>query len=200
MGGMISAPSLIAILNSCKSPSDSATSSFNFAADQKNLVAEIAEMIIPKTDTPGAKDVGVQDIMETLLKDCYSEEQQKHFLAGLKTLEDESKKIGKSFIDLDNESRNQVLNIMKGLAQEEAKKNQEEKEKAAKEIDSESGATKQNQTKAAPPIPFFNLMRDLTLFGYYSSEYAINNEYNYQPVPGKYDGCITVDANANAYS
>lgn len=199
VGGAITAPSLAAILNSCKSPADSTSSNFTFATDHKSLVAEIAEVIIPKTDTPGAKDVGVQDIMEVLLKDCYDAAQQKHFLAGLKTVEEESEKLGGSFVSLSEDTKMKILDIMKEKADEEYKQNALEREKA-KEVDSETGATKTDHTSINPPTPFFTIMRDLTIFGYYSSEYAINNEYDYSPVPGRYEGCITVDENTKAYS
>ena len=96
VGGVVSAPSLVAILNSCKSPSDSTGSTFSLAKDYQSLLAEITEVIIPKTDTPGAKETKTAEIMEVLLRDCYSEEQQKHFIAGLKTTEEEAKKLAAS--------------------------------------------------------------------------------------------------------
>jgi hypothetical protein len=75
MGTALSAPTMIAMLDGCKS-STSTNSNFAFDADFKSLVAEIADVIIPKTDTPGAKDVGVGPFIELVLKDCYS---TKHF-------------------------------------------------------------------------------------------------------------------------
>ena len=199
VGGAISAPSLAAILNSCKSPSDSGTSGFAFDADQKSLVAEIAEVIIPKTNTPGAKDVNVQDVIEILLKDCYPEEQQKHFAAGLKDLEAESKKLGGGFVDLDNPNKLKALEVMRTKATEESEKNAKAKE-AAEQIDSESGAKKVDHMKKDPPIPFFTIVRDLTIFGYYSSEHGVTKEFDYLPVPGRFEGCVTIGPNTKAFS
>jgi hypothetical protein len=199
VGGAISAPSLAAILNSCKSPSDSGTSAFTFDADQKSLVAEIAEVIIPKTDTPGAKDLNVQDVIEILLKDCYPEEQQKHFAAGLKDIEAESKKVGGSFATLDSENKLKVLEIMRTKAAEESEKNAKAKE-AAEQIDSESGAKKVDHLKKDPPTPFFTIVRDLTIFGYYSSEHGVTKEFNYLPVPGRFEGCVTIGPGTKAFS
>lgn len=195
MGGAVTAPSLAAILNSCKSPSDSAASLFSLDTDQRSLLAEIAEVIIPKTDTPGAKDTGTPEVIEILLKDCYNEDQQKHFVAGLKDLEEESKKLGGGFASLDDAQKLTVLETMRDKARAE----REEAEKV-KILDSETGREKEDHTKKDPPVPFFTLVRDLTIFGYYSSEYGVTQAFEYSPVPGKYDPCIKVSPDQRAYS
>ncbi len=195
VGGAVTAPSLAAILNSCKSPSDSAASLFSLDTDQRSLLAEIAEVIIPKTDTPGAKDTGTPEVIEILLKDCYNEDQQKHFVAGLKDLEEESKKLGGGFASLDDAQKLTVLETMRDKARAE----REEAEKV-KILDSETGREKEDHTKKDPPVPFFTLVRDLTIFGYYSSEYGVTQAFEYSPVPGKYDPCIKVSPDQRAYS
>lgn len=195
VGGAITAPSLAAILNSCKSPSDSAASAFSLDTDQRSLLAEIAEVIIPKTDTPGAKDTGVAEVIEILLKDCYNEDQQKHFVTGLKDLEEESKKVGGNFVSLDDANKMAVLMTMR----DKAKAEREEADKV-KIVDAETGREKEDHTKKEPPIPFYTLVRDLTIFGYYSSEYGVTKAFEYSPVPGKFDPCIKVSPDQRAYS
>ncbi len=195
VGGAITAPSLAAILNSCKSPSDSAASTFSLDTDQRSLLAEIAEVIIPKTDTPGAKDTGVAEVIEILLKDCYNEDQQKHFIAGLKDLEEESKKLGSDFVSLDDANKMAVLLTLRDKARAE----REEAEKV-KIVDAETGKEKEDVSKKTPPIPFFTLVRDLTIFGYYSSEYGVTQAFDYSPVPGRFDPCIKVSPDQRAYS
>lgn len=191
----MTAPSLAAILNSCKSPSDSAASGFSLDTDQRSLLAEIAEVIIPKTDTPGAKDTGTPEVIEILLKDCYSEEQQKHFVAGLKDLEAESKKLGGSFVSLDEANKLAVVHTMRDKARAE----KEDAEKV-KIVDAETGKEKEDVTKKEPLIPFFTLVRDLTIFGYYSSEYGVTKAFDYSPVPGRFDPCMKVTPDQRAYS
>lgn len=199
MGGVAVAPGLAGILNSCKSASDTAAgSAFSLSKDQQSLLAEITEVIIPKTDTPGAKDLKVAEIMEVLLKDCYPETQQKHFTDGLKTVEEESKKLGGDFVSLKSEDKLKVLEIMKQAASTENEANKKKEE--AEQIDSESGQKKVDHGKDKPPVPFFYLVKDLTVFGYYSSKYGITEAFDYTPVPGRYDGCIKVGPDALAYS
>ena len=51
--------------------------------DQASIVSQIAEIIIPKTDTPGAKEAGVPAFIDQMLNEVYSEEDQKRFTSGL---------------------------------------------------------------------------------------------------------------------
>src|SRR5690349_20576208 len=72
MGGAISAPAVLGLLNGC-SPKQEALSwqPVFFSKVQAALVAEVADIIIPRTSTPGAKDVGVPGFIDTMLKDVY---------------------------------------------------------------------------------------------------------------------------------
>ncbi len=54
-----------------------------FTADQDTMVAEMTEVIIPSTSTPGAKAAKVNEIIDIILKDCYPQKDQKQFLDGL---------------------------------------------------------------------------------------------------------------------
>ncbi|WP_256005362.1 gluconate 2-dehydrogenase subunit 3 family protein [Pedobacter deserti] len=52
------------------------------AAEEK-LLGEIAEIIIPKTTTPGAKDLGLHLFVMKMVDDCYKPQDQKRFMSGL---------------------------------------------------------------------------------------------------------------------
>ena len=68
MGSAVTAPTMIAFLDGCKTK-DAATAGANFAfdTDQLTLVSEVAEVIIPKTDTPGAKEAKVGEFVQKML-------------------------------------------------------------------------------------------------------------------------------------
>lgn len=51
------------------------------------LVAEIAETIIPQSDTPGAKAAQVEQYILLMLKDCLSPQQRSAFFDGLRDFE-----------------------------------------------------------------------------------------------------------------
>jgi gluconate 2-dehydrogenase gamma chain len=102
LGFAISAPTISAVLNGCKATPDLAFKPVFFTEDQAALLAELSDIIIPRTDTPGAKDVGVPAFMDVLVKDCYTKEDQDKFLAALKEFDDQAKAtMGNTFLDLE---------------------------------------------------------------------------------------------------
>jgi hypothetical protein len=196
MGSALSAPTMIAMLDGCKS-STSGNTNFAFDADLKALVAEIADVIIPKTDTPGAKEAGVGAFIEIALKDCFSANQQNSFVEGLKKVEEEAEKAGGKFASLANDKKISVLKTMEAIAKSES----EVKEKKAKQIDSESGLEKKENSKEEVISPFFNLAKELTLMGYFTSEIGATQALEHVPVPGRFDACMTIDPKTQkAYS
>ena len=200
MGGALSAPTMIAMLEGCKSntATEAATSGFSFSTDYKNLVSEIAEIIIPKTSTPGAKDAGVGPFIEMMLKDCYNETQQEHFKKGLDNLEETAKKDygGKKFLELTPEQQTTLLKKFEQMAMVETKENEQPK----KIVDNETGLVKDPKSaepranekakRVVPPVPFFKLMKELTLLGYFTSEAGAKNALAYVAIPGRYEGCV----------
>lgn len=54
---------------------------------QEQLLAEVCETILPKTDTPGAKDLGLHLHVLKMLDDCTFNKHQRVFFTGLKQLE-----------------------------------------------------------------------------------------------------------------
>jgi len=87
IGGTLSAGTLATVLEGCKSGGDS-TAGKNFAITPEHgeMIGEIAEIILPKTSTPGAKEAKVPELIQFMLKECYKEDQQKSFFAGLDKL------------------------------------------------------------------------------------------------------------------
>ena len=87
LGGAISAPAALAILQGCsaKDPAVSAAAfkpKFLTAPSQMDIVTEIADIIIPKTDTSGAMDAGVPAFIDLVLADVYPKDAQERFTTG----------------------------------------------------------------------------------------------------------------------
>lgn len=167
MGAAVSASALSGILQGCKAaPELTYTPSF-FTEDQARIVMEVAEIIIPKTDTPGAKDAGVPGFIDVMLKDCYKKEDQDRFIAGLTAFDEEAKKAyGDSFIYCKPEQQVELVTNTHAAALTEAKENKEAKR------------------------PFILMAKELTLLGFFTSEPGATQVLQYVAVPGSYKGCI----------
>jgi hypothetical protein len=139
-----------------------------FSAESISFLDEVAETIIPATNTPGAKAAKVGAFMNTMVTDCYDEQNQKIFAEGLTKIEDASqKKFSTSFAKATPEQRKELLTA----------------------IDKEATAYKKSK-KDGDPAHYFSLMKQLTLLGYFSSEIGATQALRYVAVPGRYEGCI----------
>jgi hypothetical protein len=77
---------------------------------QEALLAEIVETIIPATDTPGAKELGIHQFVQKMVADCFEKKVQAGFTAGLNHVEEMAKKNGgSSFVALDQAGRTGLL-------------------------------------------------------------------------------------------
>jgi len=77
----------IMIATSCDFSSKAPTIQLNnvkLNLDDEQLLAELVEAIIPKTDSPGAKELNLHLFVMKMLDDCTSPEDQHKFTEGLK--------------------------------------------------------------------------------------------------------------------
>ena len=106
LGGALSAQLTAGLLGEVINLGDSVAVS----AGQQKLLAEVADTIIPTTDTPGAKAAGVEEFIVRVMRDCYPKAEQTEFYAGLARLDAESRKAhGKGFAELDAAKRHEML-------------------------------------------------------------------------------------------
>lgn len=151
-------------LSGCKN-NDKVVEGF-FTGKDISFFDEVAETILPKTDTPGAKDAEVGKFMASFSVDCYDEKQLKALKDGIKTLNDAAnKKYENDFIKI---SASQKQELLTG-------------------IDAEAKGFKQE--KEQPPH-YFTLMKQMVLLGFFTSKPGATQVLRYEPVPGKYHGCI----------
>lgn len=152
-------------LSGCRAP-EAAKRTVAFSPADIALMDEIAETIIPATDTPGAKAAHVGAVMAMLAHDCYDDASYASLRGGLQTIDDASRKHhGKSFMDSTPADRTALLN----------------------ELDAEQRAHTPKRS-AGEPVHYFRLMKELTLIGYFSSEIGCTKALRYVESPGSYDG------------
>ncbi len=168
LGGAVSAPAALAILQGCsaREPAPGASDYLprTLSADHFALVAAIADIIIPKTDTSGAKDAGVPAFIDQVLGAVYDKETQERFASGAADFLTEARaQGGKPFLDQDPQAR--VAFVKQSL---------------------------ERALEAGGPKPFILMARELTLLGFYTSEVGITENMDYVAVPGAFHGCVPV--------
>jgi len=83
--------------------------------EQQALVTNIAEMIIPETDTPGATSVRVPEFIDLILTEWASEDERAPFLAGLADIDKRAATLGASrFVDLPTAKKAELLTALDG--------------------------------------------------------------------------------------
>ncbi len=178
MGGTLSASTLGFVLNSCNSATQQTVEQAGFfSAEEASMVSEIAEMIIPKTDTPGAIEAKVPEFIATMLEDCYPVEYQTHFKQGLASVMQTSKDaFGKEYPEL----------------------TQKQKIELVTQTDREAFTAP--RPEGDKPMHFFRTMKELTLLGYFTSEAGATQALDYVPVPGRYEGCTELQPGQKAWA
>jgi len=166
-----------------------------FAVEDIALLDEIGETILPTTtSSPGAKAAQIGDFMKTIVTDCYTEDDQRTFTEGIAQLQEASKKkFDKSFMELTAEEKTALLVDLDKEVKDHAKELQERESKLTDEQKHERRLAQNEGTYKRDPKDdphYFGMMKQLTVWGYFSSEVGATKALRYVPVPGKYEGCI----------
>lgn len=186
MGGAISATTLGVLFDGCNSPARKDL----FSKEQQDMLADLADTIIPETSTPGAKAAGVGPFIKMMLEECYPEDAQNVFAKGLKEIDDLCQEdFGASFGKLNAEQRSKVL---KQIADKTAPMLAEDKKA--------SDAIKDLNKKPLAKPYFFLILKDLTMLGYFTSETGATQALAYIAVPGKYDGNVDLKEGQKAWA
>lgn len=167
-----------AFLTGCK-PSSPQLSTIEFTENNLTFLDEVGETILPTTDSsPGAKAAQIGAFMKTIVTDCYVAEDQKVFLEGIGILDEAAKAAKtKAFLQLDETEKKELLIQI----DKEAKDHEESKEQGARSH-------------------YFTMMKQLTLWGYFSSEVGATKALRYLETPGKYEGCIPFTKGEKAWA
>jgi glucoside 3-dehydrogenase (cytochrome c) hitch-hiker subunit len=127
------------------------------------IAGAVADRILPRTDTPGAADVGVPAFIDLLYGEFMTPAERKMLGDGLDAVDAAAKAAhGAAFSTLTADRQDALLRT---IARAEEGKDQ----------------------------GFFHLIRSATVLGYFTSEQVGRNVLHYDPVPGRYEGCIPID-------
>ena len=176
LGGAISAPTVAGVLSRPTRRAWAASPAWaprTLSPAQLELVATVAEHIIPQTDTPGARAAGVHRFVDTLLSDHYPATERDRFLAGLADVDARAQSAhGQPFRQCSPEQRIALLG----------------------EMDARAFASSRGEDGW-----FFRRLKELTIVGYYTSEFGAMQELHVSPF-GAYRGDIPYASVGRAWS
>lgn len=133
--------------------------------EHESILASLSEAIIPKTDTPGAKDISAHLFALKMVDDCYTKEEQEAFMLGF----EEFNKVVK------NKHKSSFAQL-KATQQEELLTYLEKGEDVPEGIKS-----------------FYSSAKRLTILGYTTSKDYLTEVKNFSLIPGKYQGAVPVN-------
>lgn len=135
-------------------------------AHQLRTVSTIADIILPRTATPGATDVGVPAFVDLMLAEWYAPSDREAFLAGLADLDARAGKARQgagTFLDLRPSERRALVETLDGA-------------------------------KGAPDSAesAFATLKHLTVYGYFTSREVMVKVRKVPIWPGRFDGCTAM--------
>ena len=164
-GGLITLPQWMI---SC-GISDSNVHATSFSSVEQQLLASVADAIIPAgnpaaTGSIGALSVGVDKYLQKLIDDCYEKDVQDNVKLQLNGLEKSAKtKFKKSFIDCSQLQRQELLLAL-------------------------------SSSNVKAEKDFLALIKSETIKGFNTSQTVMQEYLTYKVAPGHYSGCVAVKA------
>jgi hypothetical protein len=173
-GAALSAGTISAILSGCQSEATVADiKGSGLSQAQLDLIADVAERIIPKTDTPGAKDAKVHEFIDEQIALNFTDEESSMFANGLELFDVKSDDAyGQAFTKLTDEEKDNVLTAV---------------------VDDFKAIT--DDTPHIWPA-----IKGLVVTGFFTSEVGATEALVYDPIPGEWIGCIDLSEVGGLYA
>lgn len=178
------ATSAVAKFAQAGATSDIAQTTTLFTAQQRQAIAAMAEIVIPRTDTPGAIDAGVPHFIELMVEHWLQEQERVTFLQGMAELELSSQQqFGQAYFQL---NQDQQLELLEALETE------------AEQSPWYDFANVERQY--IEDAPFICQLKELTIFGFYSSEVGATQVLRHDPMPMMFDGELNLADDDSSWS
>lgn len=169
--GAVTAPSLLAVFDAHAAAQHSDAGMPFFNKQQNDLMSAVVDIIIPRTDTPGALDAGVPRFIDLMFRDVYTKEEQQHYVRSLAAFEEKS---GKPFLQLDPAQRKALIT----------------------ELHKEALAKNDDLDPVSAPA-FVLATKKLAMLGFFMSQPGCTQVLQYVAVPGAYHADIPLSQAGN---
>ena len=169
--GALAAPSLLAVMDAHAAAKAGGPAMQFFSVPQGDVITGVVDIIVPRTDTPGAVDAGVPRFIDQMFKDVYTPEEQKRYLAALAAFD---KAGSKPFLQLDTAQRTALVT----------------------KLHEEALAKGQKLDPVSAPA-FVLMTKKLAMSGFFMSQPGCEQVLQYIAVPGAYHGDIPLSKAGN---
>src|SRR5690348_12530329 len=181
MGGMLSASALLAVEKVyAGAAAQGVGSSGNsiLSGSQRAIVSGVVDIMIPRTETPGALDVGVPDFIDVMIRDVYSPGDRDRYLTGLAAFDAAAiSQHGQTFVALESTQRVDLVRKVHDAAIAEERRLRSQHARVQR--------------------PFILLTKELTLLGFFTSQVGATRVLQYVAVPGSWHGCLPLEQAGN---
>ena len=156
--GAVAAPSLLAVLDAHAASQTPGAAPAFFNPRQTSLIGAVADIVIPRTETPGATDAGVPAFIDSMFRDVYTKAERQIYLTALAAFDQAG---GKPFLQLDEAQRKALVLRLHAKALGHAP-----------------------DARLPPAEDFVMRTKKLTMLGFYVSQPGCTQELQYVAVPG----------------
>jgi len=183
MGYSLSGLVFSSMLEGCKvDTSDDWIPEF-FSKEQLRTIGALADHILPDTDTPSATALYVDRFIDNFVRQCFTKENQERFISGLNNFQSfANETVGTNFEKATASEKDKILELQEAIPFI-----------IPREVWGRA-------TNDPGETPFYRQFKGLCLFGYFSTETIGETVLNYDPLPGKFIGCIPLSEVGNAWS
>jgi hypothetical protein len=173
-------PKLVAFFGEARAQVGPAYKLRTLSPQQNTTVTAMVDLIIPATDTPGAKAARVNEFIDVILTEWATDGERQNFLNELAGVDKQSNELfGKNFVAASPEQQTALLRAMDDAAMA-----------AHAERHAHHGNRVPDERDRQLAGNFWDIFKGITLHGYYTSETGFSQELNLQIIPGAYHGCV----------
>lgn len=175
MGSALTVSTLTVFQSGCAPSKEKETGVFS--TEQKHFFDIIADIILPETDSPGAKEAKVGALIVIMLEDCYSVEDRNKIIQSLQEIEKlGTQSFNKPFTSLAPDQQTKLI----------------------ENLDQEAYTLASDDRKNIHDG--YRIIKELTLLGYFTSEPGATQALNYIMAPGRFEGCVDLKPGQKAWA
>ncbi|WP_439473398.1 gluconate 2-dehydrogenase subunit 3 family protein [Algoriphagus formosus] len=183
LGAAAGAPTLLSLLQSCAQQDRLTWTPQFLSEDHASFLSSFVDFLLPKTETPGGLDVKADIFIDLMYAKTYDEASKKQVVADIEKFNSDCKaKFGKAFAELSAEDKKEVF--------------QEHEANSPKFPKTVWGGA----VGPREPVGFYRSLKSTVLWAYFSSEEIGKTVLSYDPIPGKYRGCMPLSEVGNTWS